>query len=336
MDDMFNDLNNEEMQDNTNFDMPEDYDFIADYEQLMADLDNQDPMDILPEFDETDDFYQAIDNWDNGEYIEEPLDKYSRRGKQSYSKYKEDENEFKKEFAEELAMLYDLLDEANKFNKKLTKKYDAMDGNKAKGSSKYLNDLIESVLSSTTNRLQIIKEINSLKKNIQELKIKADGKYAKMGGDGSLEDDANSFFQNIMGVGRNNFVSALNGDPDFHFSNPDYSNDDDIEYANALPDAQEAIHDIINERLENESGLNARSIEAEKYIIYEHLKPELKIMRSAVDNTWEIIAIDKDGQRIPDYPVPSRKDLGKVKFSADGAWATDAYGRSYKVIEKFC
>ena len=49
MDDMFNDLNNEEMQDNTNFDMPEDYDFIADYEQLMADLDNQDPMDILPE-----------------------------------------------------------------------------------------------------------------------------------------------------------------------------------------------------------------------------------------------------------------------------------------------
>ena len=59
MDDMFNDLNNEEMQDNTNFDMPEDYDFIADYEQLMADLDNQDPMDIMPEFDESDDFYQA-------------------------------------------------------------------------------------------------------------------------------------------------------------------------------------------------------------------------------------------------------------------------------------
>ena len=198
MDNMFNNLNDEEFQDNSNFEMPEDYDFIGEYEQLMADLDNQDPMDIIPEFNETDDFYQAIDNWDNGEYIEEPLDKYSKRGKGSYNKFKEDENEFKKEFAEELTMLYDLLDEANKFNKKLTKKYDTIEGNKAKGTSKYVNDLIESVLSSTTNRLQIIKEINSLKKNIQELKIKADGKYAKMGGDGSLEDDANSFKNGIM------------------------------------------------------------------------------------------------------------------------------------------
>ena len=268
--------------------------------------------------------------------MEEPLDKYSRKGKRSYDKYKEDDNEFKKEFAEELAMLYDLLDEANKFNKKLNKKYDDMDGKKAKGTSKYTNDLIVSMLSSTTARLQIIKEINALKKNIQELKIKSDGKYAKMGGDGSLEDDANSFFQNIMGVGRNNFVSALNGDPDIHFSNPEYSNDEDIEYANSLPDAQDAIHNIINERLENESSLSARSVEAEKYIIYEHLKPEIKILRNTMDNTWEVIAVDKDGQKIPDYPVPDRKDLGKCKFSADGNWMTDAYGRSYKVIEKFC
>lgn len=334
MDDMFNDLNNEDMQDNTDFEMPDDYDFISDYEQLMADLDNQDPMDIIPEFDESDDFYQAIDNWDNGEYVEEPLDKYSRRGKRSYDKYKEDENEFKKEFAEELAMLYDLLDEANKFNKKLNKKYDAMDGNKAKGTSKYLTDLIESMLSSTTNRLQIIKEINSLKKNIQELKIKADGKYAKMGGDGSLEDDANSFFQNIMGVGRNNFVSALNGDPDYHFSNPEYSYDDDIEYVNSLPDAQEALHDVINERLENENA--NRSNEADMYIIYENMKPELIVMYSVMDNTWEVIAVDKDGQRIQGYPVPTKSDLGRVKFSSDKKYMTDAYGRSYKVMEKYC
>jgi len=334
MDNMFDDLNNEDYQDNTVFDMPEDYDFIADYEQMMQELDDPDPINLLPEIDEDVDFYQAIDNWENGEYLEEPLDKYSKRGKQSYSKYKEDENEYKKEFAEELAMLYDLLDEANKFNKKLTKKFDAIDGNKAKGTSKYLNDLIESVLSSTTNRLQIIKEINTLKKNIQELKIKSDGKYAKMGGDGSLEDDANSFFQNIMGVGRNNFVSALNGDTDFHISSSDYSSDDDIEYANALPDAHNAIHDMINERLESEG--TTRSSDADMYIIYENLKPELIVMYSVVDNTWEMVAIDKDGQRIQGYPVPTKKELGKMKFSQDKKFATDAYGRSYKVMEKYC
>jgi hypothetical protein len=333
--DMFNNLNNDDsLNDNTSFEMPEDFDVIYEYERLMEELDNPDPLDIIPMFDEDENFYQAIDNWDNGEYYEEPLDKYSRKGKQSYNKYKEDENEYKKEFAEELAMLYDLLEETNKFSKKLTKKYDSIDGSKAKGTSKYLTELIESILGATTNKLQIIKEINSLKKNIQELKIKSDSKYAKMNGDGSLEDDANSFFQNIMGVGRNNFVSALNGEPDIHFSNPEYSNDDDIEYVNSLPDAQDALHDIINDRLENEGCI--RSEEADKYIIYENLKPELRILRSAADNTWEVIAVDKDEQRIIDYPVPSKRDLGKMKFSADGKYATDAYGRSYRVIEKFC
>ena len=332
MSDMFNDLNNDESLDNINFDNSynEDYDFISEYEQLMEDLDNQEPIDILPQFDEDEDFYQAVDNWDN-DYMEEISEKLTKKGKRSYDKYKEDENEFKKEFAEELTMLYDLLDDANKFNKKLIKKYDSIDGSKAKGTSKYLNDLIASVLTSNTNKLQIIKEITNLKKTIQELKIKSDGKYAKMGDD-SLESQANSFFSNIMSVGRNNFISALNGD-EMSFDNIEYSSDTDIEYANTLPDIQDEIHDRIAERLMNEDS--NRSTEAEKYIIYENLKPEYKILRSAVDNTWEVIAVDKDGQRIPDYPVPTRAQLGRCKFSSDGAWMTDAYGRSYKVIEKF-
>ena len=333
---MYDDLyNDNSLQDNSNFgnDYNEDYDFIEDYENMMKELDEQEAIDILPEFDEGDDFYQAVDNWDNGEYLEEISERLTKKGKRSYDKYKEDENEFKKEFAEELTMLYDLLDDANKFSKKLNKKYDSIDGSKAKGTSKYLNDLIASVLTSNTNKLQIIKEITNLKKTIQELKIKADGKYAKAGGDGTLEDQTNSFFSNIMNVGRNNFVSALNGDPDIHFMNPDYSNDDDIEYANSLPDAQDAIHEMINERLSNEG--NGRSVEAEKYIIYENLKPELVIMYSVLDNSWEMIAQDKDGQRIIDYPVPTKKELGKMKFSSDRKFATDSYGRSYKVIEKY-
>ena len=332
MSDMFNDLNNDESLDSVNFDNSynEDFDFISEYEQMMEDLDNQDPIDMLPEFDENDNFYEAVDNWDN-DYVEEISEKLTRKGKRSYDKYKEDENEFKKEFAEELTMLYDLLDDANKFNKKLIKKYDSIDGSKAKGTSKYLNDLIASVLTSNTNKLQIIKEITNLKKTIQELKIKSDGKYAKMG-DESLESQANSFFSNIMSVGRNNFISALNGE-ETYFADIEYSSDTDIEYANTLPDIQNEIHDRISERLMNED--NSRSTEAEKYIIYENLQPEYKILRSAMDNSWEVIAVDKDGHRIHDYPVPSKKDLGRMKFSADGNFATDAYGRSYKVIEHY-
>ena len=330
---MFDNLNNDDSIENVDFDNSynDDFDFLTEYENMMEELDNQDAMDILPKFDDDIDFYQAVDNWDN-DYVEEISEKLTKKGKRSYDKYKEDENEFKKEFAEELTMLYDLLDDANKFNKKLIKKYDSIDGSKAKGTSKYLNDLIASVLTSNTNKLQIIKEITNLKKTIQELKIKSDGKNNRTLEDDSLESQANSFFNNIMNVGRNNFISALNGD-DMQFANTEYSSDTDIEYANTLPDVQEEIHDRISERLMNED--RTRSDEAEKYIIYENLKPEYVILRSALDNSWEVIAVDKDGQRIPDYPVPSKKDLGRMKFSQDGRFATDAFGRSYKCMTKY-
>lgn len=332
---MYDDLNNDNsLVDNSNFDNSynEDYDFISDYENMMQEIEEQEPIDIIPQFDEDTDFYSAIDNWDN-EYVEEISEKLTKKGKRSYDKYKEDENEFKKEFAEELTMLYDLLDDANKFSKKLSKKYDSIDGSKAKGTSKYLNDLIASVLTSNTNKLQIIKEITNLKKTIQELKIKADGKKGNISdGDGSLENQANDFFSNIMGVGRNNFLAALNGDPDSQLSSSDYSSDNDIEYVNSLPEAQEELHEKINERLMNESS---RSIEGDKYIIYENLQPELVIMYNVLDNSWDMIAVDKDGQRIIDYPVPTKKELGKMKFSSDHKFATDAYGRSYKCMEKY-
>ena len=135
-----------------------------------------------------------------------------------------------------------------------------------------------------------------------------------------------------MSVGRNNFISALNGE-DEQFYAIEYSDDQDIEYVNTLPDVQEDLHNKINERLMNEES--NRSAEADKYIIYENLKPEYVIMFNVMDNTWEVVAIDKDGQRIPDYPVPTRKELGKVKFSHDNRYATDAYGRTYKVMEKY-
>lgn len=334
---MYDDLDKDKsLTDNSNFDNSynDDYDFIQDYENMMKEIEEQEPIDIIPDMDENTDFYEAIDNWDNYYYEEDVSEQIIKKGKRTYNNCKKDEdNEFKKEFKEELTMLYDLLDDSNKFNKKLIKKYDSIDGSKAKGTSKYLNDLIASILTSNTNKLQIIKEITNLKKTIQELKIKADGKKANVDTE-SLEGQANSFFRDIMSVGRNNFVSALNGDPDTQLSHYDYSSDDDIEYANSLPEAQEELHNRINERLVNEAG-TSRSAEADKYIIYENLKPELIVLYNNLDNSWEMVAVDKDGQRINDYPVPTRAELGKVKFSQDGRFMTDGYGRSYKCIDRY-
>lgn len=332
----FDDLNNDDQfQDFSNFDnsFNDDYDFISDYESVMESIDYPDPIDLLPDYDEDTNFYQAIDNWDN-EYEESMSEKLAGKGKRSYNKFKEDENEFKKEFAEELTMLYELLEEVNKFGKKLDRKFDAIDGSKAKGVSKYLNDLIESILMSKTTKLQILKEITGVKKTIQDLKMKSDSKKNNMGDDGSLESSANNYFKEIMKVGRNNFVDSFNYDTDSTISDSEFSSNDDIEYANALPDAHSEICNRISERLEEE-GYGGRSEEGDKYIRYEHMNVTIVIKFNVLDNNWEPIAIDEHGQQVLDYPVPTRQELGKVKFSADNKYATDKYSRSYKVIEVY-
>lgn len=336
MSNSFEDLNNnEQFDDFSNFDNSynDDYDFISDYESVMDSIENPDPIDLLPQYDNETNFYDAIDNWDN-EYEESITEKLAGKGKRSYSKFKEDENEFKKEFAEELAMLNDLLDEVNTFGKKLDKKFDAINGSKAKGTSKYLNDLIASILTSKTTKLQVLKEITAVKKSIQDLKIKAEGKKANVGDNGSLESSANSYFKEIMKVGRNTFVDNFNYDADTNISDATYSTDNDLEYVNSLPEAHNEIHNRISERLE-EVGTDRRSEEGEKYIMYENMKVDLVIKFNVLNNDWEIVAIDKDERQIIDYPVPTKKDLGKIKFSSDNKYATDKYGRSYKVIEVY-
>lgn len=331
----FDDLNNsEQFEDFSNFDNSynDDYDFVSDYESMMQSIENPDPIDLLPQYDDETNFYEAIDNWDN-DYEESITEKLAGKGKRSYSKFKEDENEFKKEFAEELAMLNDLLDEVNSFGKKLDKKFDAIDGSKAKGMSKYLNELITSILTSKTTKLQILKEISSLKKNIQELKIKSDSKKANLGDNGSLESSANSYFREIMKVGRNTFVNNFDYDVDNTITDSEYSSNDDIEYVNSLPAAHNEIHNRISERLEEEGA--GRSEDGDKYIRYENMKVDLVIKFNVLNNDWEVVAIDKDGQQVIDYPVPTKKELGKVKFSADNKYATDKFGRSFKVIEVY-
>lgn len=332
----FDSLNNDpELQDNSNFDTSynEEYDFLSDYEEIMTDMNNneEDTLNQVQQFaDDTNDFdfYQIANDWEQNEYEDDVTGDIARRGKRSYNKLKDGDNILKKEFAEELTMLNDLLDEVNKFGKKLDKKYESMAGSKTKGVSKYTNDLIQSILATKSTKLQIVKELTSLKKNILDLQLKEGRRFGGEGEGDSAEYSANSYFKEIMRVGRNNFMEALND------NTPSIQTEDDvpeeIEYANKLSERNEMLDDHIAKRLEQETD---RSDEANKYILYENLNVELKIKYNAVNDDWKIIAVGDNGNEILDYPIPDKKDLGKVKFSADHKYATDKFGRSYKVIE---
>ena len=236
-----------------------------------------------------------------------------RRGRGNYNNLKESENEFKKEFSDELALLYDALNDLNKFDRDLTKKYDSMENSKTRGVSKYTNDLIVSMLSCKSNKLQVIKEITAIKKTIADLSYKT----KKNGNDGenSVEAIASAYLNNILGMGRSNFVKNVT-----NLSEPSISAGDDYHF----DDDEDVISAL--------DGVS-RSEELDAYVKYESLEPKICIKKYIDTGDWKFIVIDKNGNTIPDYPVPDKSTVGTMKFTDDGSSAADKHGRSYKVIE---
>lgn len=285
------------------------------------------PEDNLIDLDEI--FYEQEDEDDDDKIVDEQ--------RRSYKKRKSDENEFKKEFAEEVTLLYGLLDDVTKFGKELDKKYKATEGSKARGASKNINELISNIISTKTSRLQIIKEITSVKKTIADLKIKVDAKSAKSdAGEGSPEYLANHYIQNILKMGRNNFIKQVGGSRQ---EEQDDVIDDAVASIQSQKDGysdfeEEGYMDEIENRLSSAEN-PFRSMNGSKYIEYENRGVKICIKRCIDTNEWEFVAIDRDNQEVYDYPLPNRRDVGKVKFSDDSTYATDERGRSYKVIEYF-
>lgn len=254
-----------------------------------------------------------------------------------YNKLKKESNPYKKEFAEELTLLYNLLDESSKFGKKLDKMFEGMEKSKTRGINKYVNDLILSILSSKSNKLQILKEISGVKKSIIDLKIKSDSKEKTNSGQQSSEMLASNYFKNVLKYGRNNFIRDFKNKDDYD----DYDETDELinnieksKYEDYSDEEMDEYNDIIDNRLDEE-GNPYRSDEGSKYIEYEKRGVKIFIKKCIDTGDWEFVALDKYQQQIFDYPLPSRKSAGKVKFSEDGKYCSDDKGRTYKVIEYY-
>lgn len=243
----------------------------------------------------------------------------------NYKKLKKDENPFKKEFAEELTLLYNLLNEADKNNKMLEKQYKEMTTSKTRGVSKYSTDLAATIQQATSTRLHIIKEIVATKKTMADLKIKVDAKSKDSESASNQDTLASAYLNKIMGVGRTEFINATKNNVSEQLESIGWDTSDD----NTI--YRDQINDIISERVD-ESGLYTDT-EGDKYIQYEHLDVRQVIKRNLDTGDWEMIALDKHEQQIFDYPVPDKDDLTPVKFTDDGSYATDKFGRSYPVIE---
>lgn len=283
---------------------------------------------------------------ENPDGMPDEFDGIIDENRKGYTKLKTDENAYKKEFAAELTLLYNLLDETSKFGKELERKYNSLENSKVRGISKYTNELAETILSSKQNKLNILKEISGIKKTISDLKIKTEGKN-KAGTDGgaSSEAIAAQYLKGILQYGRQNFVKNLTTNPPIQedeFDTDLLVDADDLDaktnvygiFPSAVPElrvTEDRYAQMIRDRLMTEQN-PYRTEDGNKYIQYENRDVKIMVKRCIDTNEWEFVAIDKDSMQVSGYPLPNPASCKPMTFSGDGRLATDSKARTYKVI----
>lgn len=300
---------------------------------FISDADDFDDDDEIEESAVDNPYQIDVDNVFEDDYYDDEMDNIIYDQKKSYKKNKKSDG-YMKQFAEELTLLYGLLEETNAFSSDLDKIYKALTSSKTRGFSKYTTDLINSILSTKQTKLSVLKEITSVKKTIADLTLK---EAKNSGGDaesaGGVNTLAASYLNSIIKHGRNNFVSAMDAGGEYSSGTRSEEIEDFVSRVGDYEDDDErqSINDELMESLE-ESGYS-RSSESDAYIRNESKEVTVKVQRDVSSGDWNFIAIDKNGLEVYDYPLPNKTTVSPVRFTADGTFCTDRYGRSYKVIE---
>jgi hypothetical protein len=213
--------------------------------------------------------------FDDGEISDRIVDKQKR----NYNKLKKEENVYKKEFAEEITLLYNLLAETSEFSNDLEKQYKELTKQKTRGVSKYSTDLAQTALTAKSNRLAILKEITNIKKTIADLNIKSEAKSKNVDVDSSPEKLASSYLKGVLDYGRSDFIksSTNNNFSDSILEDKLFNLRSSGLYENNI--TSDMLEDRLDELYEDDENKEYRSNEANKYIEYEHLDVQIYVMK---------------------------------------------------------
>ena len=180
---------------------------------------------------------------------------------------------------------------------------------------KAMADLISARVSFANVKLSAIKELNNIQKTKFDIKSKMD-KSAGGGDDGGGMTAAQTI-QRLFSVGRKNMVAAVDYDT---LSSEEASYGDDDENANR---AMTIIHD--------EAPLPPASTDGEKFIEHEGEGVEYVLDIDSESDQKQIYAVNKHGDVIPDYPLPSNQEQLSFQINELAGEATDQLQRRYRL-----
>ncbi len=234
----------------------------------------------------------------------------SGKKKKKKKKEKEGPKDYYDDFAPEINLMQNMLEDATRFTDSLQKRYYALESTKssARGVGKFTTDLITSINQSRSVSSQLLNNITGLKKSIADLNMKEKKEAAANNvGDGEdLTNFSSTFLRKLIQQDRSD--AAMYGD-----ASPVSGDEDDI-------------YDNISEMLADTD----RSDEVDKYLKYENRNVELVAYVDPDTDEYEIKAIAGDnGEELYDYPLP---EVNHLDINRSTEIATDEYHTKYRII----
>ena len=297
-----------------------------------------------------------------GKKLEFDLDGFKDDTGENRKKKKNLRKKYEAMYKDEEALLSALLKETNGDIAKIRGVLDAMYKSSIRGASKTLSDLASTVVSANGNRLQIIKAKIDLKNKINDFVNKEEAKK-KNDDDVGLDQrvfgtnllnqlfangrsSLNQSFQEVDAVSQEEYDSLREqierGAPEEQqhstFQAPEEPTMEDIpvmEQPEFDADLENRL-DALNKQMKDHE-IYGRSDAGDKQIEYEKKKIQICIHRwtDAItgDTGWDFVAVDGDGNEVPDYEVPDKKTCAPVKFTPDSNVASDRFGRTYLIVD---
>lgn len=288
------------------------------FSEIMAK--GNDLLDRYMDDDMIDDFDGFVDRYmldDEDDELRRNLLRYGRKYARE-TKVSGESSEITKAYSESEKLLTELLDEINEDKKLVQNDINSMRMMRTRN-YKALSDLIESKAQFHNTALSAIKEMNSMKKAQFELQMKVDrSKKEEMGDDGS---SSNRAIQQLFGIGRDNIMGSLGG----------YEGVSGALDAGTYDDSYSSIDEdeaIQRKYFQNDDDIGES--DGDKFLKYEGRGVHYILLYDD-DGNREIIAEDKEGNIVPDYPLPSNPDDLDFNISESTGTATDNLANNYEL-----
>ena len=253
----------------------------------------------------------GIDYEDDDLELRDSLISMGRKYARDYSS-NADENEITKAFAPQEAQLKDLYTTIAKEAMKLEGDIENIRQTNYSKNFSRLADLVEVKTSLLSNQLQVIKEMNSVKKAQFDIRNKMK-EVQTTDGTGATE----SVIQSLFGLGHDTMLSSVGGRAG---SSGAFVSDGNVEEDDSF-ESSEAYGELMSSTDDDSDGA--------KFLKYEGENISM-VLTDYEDGHREITAEDEDGNVIDDYPIPSNVEELRFEINNKTNVAVDQLQRKYK------